>query len=174
MEKQANDSDEKLFDYLDGRLTAEEKILFEHTLENSPALNKRVEEFRLLENTLKTIKLEEPSQAFAQNVMNKINQSPQGYSLSIRNGIFLLLGVIAVSLLAATLVQVGLFDGAGSFSAPKELGLLSKYIKQPLPSIPVNGKLIVNGIILLNLALGFVILDRAVLRPYFERRMRHS
>lgn len=176
MKNNFNDTDTRLFDYLDGRLSLEEKKSFEKALSNSPALQKQVDEQRLLEGSLRILKLEEPSQAFAQNVMNRINQSSQGYSLSIRNGIFLLVGVMVVSLIATLLVQAGVFDATGSLSAPTNMGGLSEYIKQPLPSIsiPINGKLIVNGIILLNLAIGFVILDRAVLRPYFERRMRHS
>lgn len=176
MEKQFDDNDFKLYEYLDGMLNAEEQKLFEQTLSNSPALQKQVDEQRLLEGNLRILKLEEPSQAFAQHVMSKIQSSSQGYSLSIRNGIFLLIGVMVVSLLATLLVQAGIFDAKGSLSAPTNLGLLSEYVKQPLPSIsiPVNGKLIVNGIILLNLAIGFIILDRAVLRPYFEKRMRHS
>lgn len=176
MESNSNDLNSKLFDYLDGTMSAEEKRIFEHVLSDSPVLQKQVDEQRLLESSLRILKLEEPSSAFAQNVMSKINQSSQGSSLSIRNGIFLLVGVMVVSLIATLLVQAGIFDGTGSLKAPNNVGLLSEYIKQPLPSfsIPINGKLIVNGIILLNLAIGFVILDRAVLRPYFERRMRHS
>lgn len=176
MERTSNDMNAKLFDYLDGTMSADERKEFEHVLSDSPALQKQVDEQRLLESSLRILKLEEPSPAFAQNVMSKINQSSQGSSLSIRNGIFLLIGVMVVSLIATLLVQAGVFDATGSLSAPTNLGGLSEYIKQPIPSIsiPVNGKLIVNGIILLNLAIGFIILDRAVLRPYFERRMRHS
>lgn len=176
MESNSNDMNSKLFDYLDGTMSAEEKRMFEQTLSSSPTLQKQVDEQRLLEGSLRILKLEEPSQAFAQNVMSKINQSSQSSSLSIRNGIFLLVGVMVVSLIATLLVQAGIFDGTSSLKAPSNVGILSEYIKQPLPSfsIPISGKLIVNGIILLNLAIGFVILDRAVLRPYFERRMRHS
>jgi hypothetical protein len=174
MKKNTNDSDSTLFDYLDGHLSGEKKQLFEQAMENSPALQQRVHEQRLVENTLKAIHLAEPSSIFSQNVMYKINQAPQGFSLSIKSGFFLLAGTIVVSFIATILVQSGMFDSTGALITPKELGVLSKYIKAPLPSIPVNGKVIVNGIILLNLALGFVILDRAILRPYFERRMRHS
>lgn len=165
---------EQLFRYLDGEMSGEEKRAFEQQLANDPALRKRADEQRLLEGNLKSIKLEEPSSSFAQQVMTRISQAPQGQAFSIRNSILLLAGVIVVSLIATYLVRVGLFDATAALDAPKELGVLSKYIKEPLPSIPVNGKLIVNGIILINLALAFVILDRAVLRPYFERRMRHS
>ncbi len=174
MKKYTGNINSTLFDYLDGQQSNEERKLFEEALANSPLLRQAVDDQRLAEDMLKTMSLSEPSPAFSQGVMHKINHVPQGFSLSIKNGLFLLVGMIVVSLVATVLVQSGMFDSTGTLNTPKELGVLSKYIKAPLPSIPVNGKLIVNGIILLNLALGFVILDRAILRPYFERRMRHS
>jgi anti-sigma factor RsiW len=172
MENPLNDT--QLFRYLDGEMTSEEKKHFESLLASDVTAQKQVDEQRLLESTLKTLRLNEPSPAFTQLVMGKINSSTQGYSFSIRNGLWLLVGVMVVSLVATYLVQAGMFDATGALTAPKELGVISEYIRQPLPAIPINGKLIVNSIILINLALGFVILDRAVLRPYFERRMRHS
>jgi hypothetical protein len=174
MEKKTDSIDEKLFTYLDGHMSAEEKNFFEQAMSHSPNLKAQVEIQQQADAYMTALQIEEPSAVFAQQVMAKINQAPQSYSLSTKNGLLLLLGVLFVSLVAILLLQSGVFDATGTLNAPKELGLLSKYIKAPLPSIPINGKLIVNGIILLNLALGFVILDRAILRPYFERRMRHS
>jgi hypothetical protein len=176
METNSNDRNTQLFDYLDGTMSLEERKQFERALSDSSDLQKQVDEQRLWESSLRILKLEEPSQAFAQNVMSKIGQSSQGPSLSIRHGIFLLIGVVVVSLIASLLVQAGVFDVTGNLPAPTDIGGLSNYIKQPIPSfsIPINGKIIVNGIILLNMAIGFILLDRAVLRPFFERRMRHS
>ena len=174
MEKDFNNSEQKIFDYLDGAMSPEEIKFFEQSMKHSESLQKRVEEQRLLESTLKTMRLVEPSSSFTQNVMTRIQESPQSFNLSMRNGLLLLLGVMVVSFLAVWLVQSGVFDQSAALNVNNKTGLISKYIKQPLPSIPVNGKLIVNVIVLINLALGFIILDRAVLRPYFERRMRHS
>lgn len=174
MKEDFNDSDQRLFDYLDGLLSTEEKRLFEESIRQTPSLQKMVEEQRLLESSLKTIRLTEPSASFTNNVMARIKESPQSQGLSMRNGILLLVGVMVVSLLAVMLVQAGVFDGNTALNVGKDTGLLGKYIKQPLPSISISGKWIVNIIILINLILGFVILDRAVLRPFFERRMRHS
>ncbi len=174
MEKDFNNSEHKILDYLDGTMSPAEIEFFEQSMKNAQTLRKKVAEQRLLESTLKTMRLVDPSSSFTQNVMTRIQESPQSFNLSVRNGILLLLGVMVVSFLAVWLVQSGVFDQSTALNVNNETGLISKYIKQPLPSIPVNGKLIVNIIVLINLALGFLILDRAVLRPYFERRMRHS
>jgi hypothetical protein len=48
--------------------------------------------------------------------------------------------------------------------------VVNKYLDWELPEIPFNGKLIVNLIIIANIALAFIVLDRAVLKPWFERR----
>lgn len=174
MKKDFNDSDQKIFDYLDGLMSAEEKKLFEQEMHQLPELQKAMDAHRLLESSMKTIHLEEPSASFTNNVMSSIKESPQGYTLSIRNGILLLVGVIVVSFLAVMLLQSGVFDGTTDLSVNNQTGLIGKYIKQPLPSVSISGKWIVNIIVLINIVLGFIILDRAVLRPYFERRMRHS
>lgn len=174
MKKDFNDSDQKLFDYLDGLMTVEEKKLFEESMRQSSALQKMVEEQRLLEGNLKTMRLAEPSSSFTNNVMSRIKESPQSYTLSMRNGILLLIGVMVVSFLAVMLLQSGVFDGTTALNMNNETGLVGKYIKQPLPNVSISGKWIVNIIVLINMVLGFIILDRAVLRPFFERRMRHS
>jgi hypothetical protein len=174
MEEREKNYDKKLLDYLDEQLSEADRKAFELLLLHSPELKKQVEGQRLLEGSLKAMKLEEPSPAFAQKVMDKIKEAPQGYVLSIRNGILLLAGMIVVSIIAAFLVKSGLFDTTGTLTINHESSLLSRYIKAPLPSLPINSKFIVNGIIILNLALGFIILDRAVLRPFFEKRIRHT
>jgi hypothetical protein len=172
MEEQNKSQYDILLDYLDGRLSEADKKAFELSMQSSPVLRKMVDEQRLLESSLKSIRLEEPSAAFTQKVMEKIQEAPQTHMLSIRNGIFLLAGMIIVSLIAAYLVRSGFFDSTGTLNLTNENSLLSRYIKNPLPSVPINSKFIINGIIILNLALGFIILDRAVLRPFFEKRRR--
>jgi hypothetical protein len=63
------------------------------------------------------------------------------------------------------------FDTSGSIDLNQTI-VPNKFIQQPLPSIPFNGKLVMNVIIILNLALAFLVLDKAVLKPWFEKRAR--
>jgi hypothetical protein len=48
--------------------------------------------------------------------------------------------------------------------------IFERLSNRSFPAIPINGKLVVNIIILLNLGLAWLVLDRAVLRPLFRRR----
>jgi hypothetical protein len=50
--------------------------------------------------------------------------------------------------------------------------MVNRYIRQSLPGIPVDGKWIVNIIIFLNIAVAFIVLDRTILHPLFQRRMQ--
>lgn len=174
MEKQPSPIDDKLFDYLDGKLSEQEKLFFEQTLAYSESLRKQVDEQRMLTSFLKELPEQEPSDAFTNNIMQKINTPSSAHSFSIKNGFLLLMGVLTVSIVASLLIQSGVFDVTGLVNLPNEVGFLYRYIKLPAFDIQINGKMIVKGIIIVNLAIGFVILDRAILRPYFERRLRNN
>jgi hypothetical protein len=103
--------------------------------------------------------------------MSRLDQYPSRAGLSIRNAIFLLVGIFTVMGMAMILMSAGAFDGTATFDL-NNIGLVQRYIKQTLPSIPFDGRLVVNIIILLNLALAFVVLDRAILKPIFQKRMQ--
>jgi hypothetical protein len=162
--------DDKLFEYMDGGLKGVEKESIEQLLKNSPALQARLEELRQLDTELRTVKIEQPSKNFTQRVMSKLDQYPVGSSnLTFRNGILLLAGVMVAVGISSLLVAGGVFDGTSSIDLNQTI-LQNKYIQKPLPTFNFNGKLIMNVIILLNLALAFMVLDRAILKPWFERR----
>jgi hypothetical protein len=77
----------------------------------------------------------------------------------------LLLGgtILALSILTL-LLSGGIFDGVNeTINLPE--------VKNLDVSVPVSGKWVVKGLILLNIVLGFILLDRTILRPYFGRRM---
>lgn len=172
MNKLSQAQEEKLFDYMDGTLNATEKELFEQEIKSSPALQVRLEEFNNLDSNLRTIKIEQPSKNFTLQVMGKLDQYPiRSSNLLSRNGIILLIGVLLAVGISSLLLAGGVFDNTSSFDLNQTI-LPNKYIQQSLPTISFNGKMVVNVIILLNLALAFLVLDRAILKPWFERRTR--
>jgi hypothetical protein len=75
--------------------------------------------------------------------------------------------------LGAVLLSAGVFDTSGSIQLA-DIVINNKYLEvnKPLPSIPINGKVIVNVIIALNLALLFVVIDRTILKPWFAKRTK--
>ena len=100
-----------------------------------------------------------------------LDEEPLRAGLSIRNGIFLFLGILLIMVIAVLLLSAGVFDQTTTLN-PNEIGIINRYIKQTLPSFPVDGKMIMNAILILNMALLFVVLDRAILRPIFQRRLQ--
>ena len=169
MKASSHQKDNRLLDYIDGTLAPADKENLEQELLASPELSNRLEELQQVTANLKGVHLEHPSKNFTQKVMEHLTQYPAPSGLSIRNGAFLLVGVLIAIGIGTFLLASGIFDTAGSINL-NELGLPTKYLQEPLPSIPFNGKLVVNIIILLNIALALIVLDRAILKPWFERR----
>ena len=172
MEKIPQHLDDKLLRYIDGELNANEKQALDEELKHNEALRTRLNQLQTMNQSLRNSKLEHPSRNFTQLVMSKLDQYPMhSSSFSIRNGILLLAGVLVAIGIASVLVSSGVFDSATATIDLNQVNLPKKYIERTLPSIPFNGKLIVNIIILLNLGLAWLVLDRAILKPFFQRRM---
>lgn len=171
MKKLSQEFENKLQHYLDGTLSPDERTSFERMLGENELMRGRLEEIKIADAGLRQLRLENPSMNFTATVMKRLDQYPARTGLSIRNGLFLLGGMLIVTAIAVVLLNSGVFNDQSSFDL-NQLTLTQKYIKQSLPSIPLDGKIIVNAIILLNLALALVVLDRAVLKPFFQRRMQ--
>ena len=117
-------------------------------------------------------KFETPSRNFTQAVMDRLDQYPVQSGFSIRNGIILLAGILLVIGIASVLVAAGAFDNTATSIDLNQVEFSKKFVKTPLPSFEFNGKLLVNIIIILNLGLAWIVLDRAILKPLFQRRMQ--
>ena len=165
--------DDKLLGYLDNTLSPSEMLELQQQLEHDMALKARLDTLRKVHEALRQLKTEEPSRNFTQAVMGKLDHYPVRTGLSIRNGILLLVGVLVATGIVSYLLSGGVFDNATS---PLDLNTMNslpkEYFNKPLPSVYLDGKLMINIIILLNLGLAWVVLDRTILRPYFKRRMR--
>jgi len=170
MNKLSPAKEEELLRYLDGELEPSQKIKLETELQGAPDLKERLEEVRTVRSFLvRKATFETPSKTFTQKVMAGLENQPVKSLLSPRKGLLLLMGVIIASVLALMLLSNGVFDQTSSLlvdTAP----IKNKWIEETTFSIPFNGKILVNGIIFLNLALALVVLDRTVLRPLFQKR----
>lgn len=162
---------DKLLDYLDGKLTERERSEIEKLLESNPAVKAKLREYRQMESILKGIRPEEPAKNFTQVLMQKLDK-PNTSVLTIRNSIFLLAGIMIAVGICVLLLSAGFFDQDKTTIDLNNVAIKNKYIQESIPVVSISGKVIVNVIILLNLVLAFLVLDRAVLRPLFQRRMQ--
>lgn len=163
--KQATDWTEQIRKYLDNELSPPDVRGLLEEAEHNETVREQLHQQRMLHAYLLRGALESPSATFTQRVMAKLEQMPASVRHSPRNGLLLLMGVLA----ACTVIVLGM----GSDLLPTgiiELDTTKLPVQNLAPRIAVDLKWIINGLIIVNLALGFVILDRTVLRPFFERR----
>jgi hypothetical protein len=163
--------DEILLRYLDGDMPVAEQEMLERTLQYDQVLRSRLDALRKADGIMQQLTMEEPSRNFTSVVMRRLDEEPLRAGLSIRNGIFLFLGILLIMVIAVLLLSAGVFDQTTTLN-PNDIGIINRYIKQTLPSFLVDGKMIMNAILILNMALLFVVLDRAILRPIFQRRLQ--
>lgn len=166
--------DDILLDYLDGKLGPAAVQELKKQLEIFPTLATRLEELRSVHTVLARNKMEEPSSNFTHRVMANLHRYPALVKNSPKTGLLLIFGTMVGTLILALLISGGVFD---TMNVPVSLD------KIPLDRIPAtreifdgpivfSGKWVMNGLIVLNLAIGFIILDRTVLRPFFSKRSR--
>ena len=104
--------------------------------------------------------------------MNNLHRVAPAPMVTPKNGLLLLFGILVAIGIGASLVDVGFYNSLNGILSFEQLKLPSGIKTPTLPSIPFNGRLLVNSVIALNLALAFILLDRIVLRPFFNRRSR--
>jgi anti-sigma factor RsiW len=173
MKKVTQQSDDMLLDFLDGKLSMEQQAIVKESLRKDSALQERLEQLSLSHEALKSASMEMPSKNFTTVVMSRLDHSPVHRGSSIRNSLFLLAGIVVVLSIAVILLAAGVFDQTTTLDL-NNLNLAQRFIKQSLPSISIDGKILVNTIILLNIVIAFLVLDRAVLKPFFQRRMENA
>jgi hypothetical protein len=171
MERISQKQDDQLLHYLDGTLTEKAKAELEEQLKNDTHLEIRFEELRRVHHILESkAKLEYPSKVFTERVMGNLDQLPARSTLSAKNGILLLCGILVAVGALTLLLSIGVFDNMNSAISLEKMVVKNDFIKNPLPSIPFHARWLINGIVILTLGLAFVLLDRTILRPFFEKR----
>lgn len=163
-----------LLSYLDKSLSEAQLMSFKREVESSEALQVRLKELQLINETLaKGGSLMEPSSNFTQRVMARLDYRLSTYTISPRNGLLLLCGLLVATGISVAMLASGFFDHTSGTMALPQIDLPSMKEYQ-LPKIPLDGKLIVKIIIGINTVLAFILLDRTILRPYFSGKDRHA
>lgn len=170
MDSITTSEEDNLQDFLDGNLEGPALQQLKQHLATSPALQRRLEELRQIHNHLNSQTLQTPSPVFVDRVMRNLSRAVISTQPSPKNGLMLLAGVVIASGMLAVLISAGAFDQLSGLINMEQIEPLKKYVTPALPSFSVNGKLIMKILIGINLVLAFVVLDRTVLRPYFQRR----
>jgi hypothetical protein len=164
--------DDMLLDYLDGNLTKADKEKIENSLKTNPAWQVRYEELRRVNSALTQTALEQPSKNFTLSVMSKLSQYQAPRSFSLWNSVLLLAGVLVAIGITTVLLAGGIYDNSSTNIDLNQIAVPKELIQTTLPAFEFNGKILVNIIIILNLGIAWIVLDRAILKPFFQRRMQ--
>lgn len=162
--------DDLLVQYLEGKLTGEKLDKMKTGLATSEELQSRLEVLKLIQSTLQNEPLVKPSSNFTKRVMSILHRAPATGVVTPKNGLLLLCGILVAIGIGAVMVDAGFFNSINGMLTINQFELPSGLKTPSIPSIPLSGKIIINGIIALNLGLAFLILDRTILRPYFRNR----
>lgn len=160
-------TDEQLWRWAEGEASEAEQAQIRDAMMQDEAIQTRADHIRWLRETLqRQATLEEPSARFTARTMAAIRQKPI-LPVTYGKGFWILGGIVIATGLAALLMGFGTFD---SEVAPLTLQQpwLTKMIGSP--TLHVSVKTVVSAVILGNLALALVLLDRTILRPYFQGR----
>lgn len=171
MNKLSPTKEQELLRYLDGDLDTVSKTNLEAEIQRSSLLKSRLDELQAVRSFLqRKASLEAPSKNFTQKVMEGLDAQPARSLFSPRKGLLLLIGIIIASGLALMLLTNGVFDQSTTSLLVDAAPLKNKWIQDTTFTIPFNGKILINGILFLNLGLALILLDRTILRPLFQKR----
>lgn len=165
--------DARLLEYLDGTLTTRQQQILEQQLEVDSRMRARLSYLRSAHNTMRqAITLEQPSRDFTLNVMGNLHRLPlEAPGPSIRKSIMLLAGALIAALGTAILLSTGMFDLVSTPIDLTAVKIPGDFVRPSLPTISVSGRVMLNTVIILNIVLGWIVLDRTILKPLFFRRM---
>lgn len=173
MKRITQEQRDRLSAYLDNTLRQADRSRLEEELTANESLRAVLNDLRSADQLLRTMRLEQPSRNFTDQVMGKLDQYPvQIAPSSNRNGIWMLCGVIIAIGVASILVSAGTFDSMQTTISTGALLNTDKFVNYTSPSFSVNGKMLMNVIIILNLVIAWLVLDRTVLKPWFQRRLQ--
>lgn len=171
MKKNAKTLDEQLQHYLDGTLSHEDKEVIEKLLQTDYTVKEKYENLLMIDQFLRKANVVNVSHDFTQRVMSRVEALPVSPSRSIRFSLIFLMVIVALISISALFVSSGMFDESITSVDPNALPFLDQYILKHLPTLSLDGKVLMKVMIFLNSALVLIFLDRAVLKPFFQRRM---
>jgi predicted anti-sigma-YlaC factor YlaD len=163
-------TDEELFRLLDGECSAEEKNTFEAHIHTCAACMALYKDLKAIDLQLQQLPIESPSLDFTEKLMDKLQVAPVLQRKSQRKTYLLMLAPFGVIFVLSMLLLAGyaagwLTFGSGTETIPFHFKLPSVNL-QPL----LENSWLVYLFLLVNAVLALLLLDKAVVQPFFRKR----
>ena len=162
--------EQRLWEYIDGAGSAEERSLIERLLETDLAFRSKYQELLQLNQVLNQAELEEPSMRFTRNVMEEIAKysvakaTSQYINKRIIWGIAAFFFLIIGSMLVYGFSEINWKSSGGGSSLPFGIDSINKWE----PSKIIKNTY-VNIFMMINIVLGLYLLDRYLARKRNKR-----
>ena len=160
-------TDEVLLDYIDGVLEDNKADFLKKNLLEDEKLHSRFLELKRADEYLSGT-LESPSKNFTDAVWTKISISGENARFSL-NGLLIVLTAMITVVLGSYFITDSIIELDLDIGIPN---MLSEYVKVPQMDMPegINLKTISQALLYGISFLLLLILDKAILKPYFKRR----
>ncbi len=167
--------EERLWNFIDGTVSASEKTVIEQLLESDAKWKAKYHELLKVNELLKSSELEEPSMRFTKNVMEEISKlhiAPATKSY-INKKIIWGIGIFFITLLVGFLIYG---FGQMDWTAGQETTLSKNINKFDLSKVDFSkffSNTWVNAFMMINVVLGLVLLDNFLTnkRKEFKKQM---
>jgi hypothetical protein len=158
MDSSAN-MEEKLWNYIDGNVTAEERDFVGRLLQSSKEWQDKYNELVKINKLMQeSIELEGPPMRFTQNVMEEVARLPILFAAKNYINRKTIIGI--VSFFALTFLALVLYGAAQiNWSAPAASAMPVDFKVPPIDYNKIFSSAYVNIFIMVNIVLGFVLLD---------------
>jgi len=163
-------TEETIFKYLDGELTDQEIHLFNNELENNKPFTKLFEQIKSIDASLKDNQLASPSAQFAEKIMATVNlvniKEARFFNGTRILSLSLILIVIAASLYY---FAIHFYPSLGA-TISDQITLKGFTINLQPANQLLNSTVLFKIVLYVNGIISLLLLDRAILNPYFSRR----
>ncbi len=159
-------TEEQIWDILDGNALPEVEKEHAQLLKTNAEYRTHFDSYATLHDQLCHLDLDAPSMRFEQNLMERLQPVTQTKRSTDRLPLFFL---AAMSILAA--IVMALLPKSSAPTPTTDFPLLEAINTEGVTSW-LTSPVLFYGFILINAVLLFVILDKKVFKPFFEKRMK--
>ncbi len=161
-------TEEQIWDILDGNALPEVQKEHEQLLKTNAEYKAHFDSYATLHDQLCCLDLEMPSMRFEQNLMERLQPAVKTKRSTDRLPLFFL---AAMSVLAAIVLAL---MPQSSTPAPKTDFPLLESLNTEGVTTWFSNPILFYGFLLVNALLFFVILDKKVFKPFFEKKMKNN
>lgn len=158
-------TEERLWDYIDGAISPEEKTIIQEILAHSAEWNSKYKELLEIHTLIQSSELDEPSMRFTQNVMDdiaKLQIAPAAQAY-INNNIIRGIAIFFITIIVGFIVYgIGQVNWKQTDSNSGGLIDFTKIDYSKIDYSPFFNNTFMNAFMMVNIILGLFLLDRVL------------